>query len=131
MSQENVNAWRELVRAGNERDLDRLLSYMDEDVEWIAARSAMEGAYRGHAGIRAFFADTDESFEVFRLELEETRDLGEQVLAIGMIRVRGTGSGVETEIPMAGIATYRAGKLVRWEDFRDRERALEAAGLQE
>jgi hypothetical protein len=41
------------------------------------------------------------------------------------------GSGVETDFPVAGIATYREGKLVRWEDFRERHLALEAAGLRE
>jgi hypothetical protein len=38
---------------------------------------------------------------------------------------------VETDIPVAGVATYRDGKLTRWEDFRERDRALEAAGLSE
>jgi hypothetical protein len=38
---------------------------------------------------------------------------------------------VETDFPVAGIATYREGKLVRWEDFRERHLALEAVGLRE
>jgi hypothetical protein len=35
------------------------------------------------------------------------------------------------DVPVAGIATYRDGKLSRWEDFRERLAALEAAGLAE
>ncbi len=27
---------------------------------------------------------------------------------------------MDTDYPVAGIATYRDGKLVRWEDFRER-----------
>jgi hypothetical protein len=32
---------------------------------------------------------------------------------------------------MAGIATYRHGKMSRWEDFRERRAALAAVGLAE
>lgn len=129
MSEENLRAFRELVEAGNRGDVDGALRCVAEDVEWIAARSAVQGPYRGHQGIRAFFADNEESFEVFRGELDELRDLGDQVLVFGKVHVRGRGSGVETDIPIAGIATYRDGRLIRWEDFRERNRALEAAGL--
>ena len=126
-----MEAFRRLVDAANSQDLDRALTYIAEDVEWIAARSAVEGHYRGHDGIREFFVDNQENFEVFRPVVDEARDLGDEVLVIGKIHVRGKGSGVETDYPMAGIAAYRDGKLVRWEDFRERERALRAAGLSE
>jgi ketosteroid isomerase-like protein len=131
MSQENVERLRrgaEAIKSGN---LDAVFDEVAEDVEWIAARSAVEGTYRGHAGLRRFMADTAESFEVFEPEWHEVRDLGDQVLAIGAIHIRARGSGVDTEIPAAGIATYRDGKLTRWEDFRERRLALEAAGLSE
>jgi hypothetical protein len=59
------------------------------------------------------------------------RDLGDRVLAFGRFRIRARGTGVDTDFPVAGIATYRDGKLVRWEDFRERRLALEAAGLSE
>ena len=91
----------------------------------------MEGAYHGHAGLRGFLADNQANFEVFRFDLSDVRDLGDRVLAIGTIHIRGRGGGVETDIPVAGVATYRDGKLTRWEDFRERDRALEAAGLSE
>ena len=81
--------------------------------------------------MRRFMADTAESFELFEPEWHELRDLGDRVLAFGTIHIRARGSGVDTEIPSAGIATYEDGKLTRWEDFRDRRLALEAAGLSE
>jgi ketosteroid isomerase-like protein len=90
----------------------------------------VEGGYHGHDGLRKFWADNAENFELFRVEFSELRDLGDRVLAVGTIRIRGK-SGVETDIPTAGIATFRDGKLTRWEDFRDRRRALEAVGLSE
>jgi len=48
-----------------------------------------------------------------------------------VIHIRVRGSALETDIPVAGIFTFKQGKLVRWEDFRERRIAVEAAGLSE
>jgi ketosteroid isomerase-like protein len=81
--------------------------------------------------MRQFLADNAENFELFEPHFEEVRDLGDRVLGIGRFRIRARESGVETAFLVAGIATYREGKLVRWEDFRERHLALKAAGLRE
>lgn len=52
-----------------------------------------------------------------------------RVLAIGTIRTRGRGSGIETVSPAAGIATFRDGKLIHWKDYGSAELAIGAAGL--
>jgi ketosteroid isomerase-like protein len=129
MSAENVRAFERAVEAVNRGDAEAALSIVSDDGVMLAARSPVEGAYRGHDGFRAWFADNAENFEVFQVTMAELRDLGDRVLAIGSIRIRGRGSGVETDIPTAGIASFDDGKLTRWEDFRERSRAIEAAGL--
>jgi ketosteroid isomerase-like protein len=131
MSQKNMRVFEEAGDALSRGDIEGFLRLVDEDVVWIAARSAVEGAYRGHDGLRKFFADNDENFEVFEPDFREVRDLGERILAVGTIHIRARGSTVETDIPVAGIFTFRRGKLVRWEDFRERRLALEAVGLSE
>jgi ketosteroid isomerase-like protein len=131
MSQENVDLFLEGTEAISRGDVDTVLDGASEDVVWIAARSAVEGTYHGHEGLRRFLADNAESFELFEPAFDEVRDLGDRVLAVGTFRIRARGSGVETDFPVAGIATYREGKLVRWEDFRERHLALEAAGLRD
>jgi ketosteroid isomerase-like protein len=131
MSQENVEAFHEGVEALKRGDVDAVLQRMDAEVVWLAARSAVEGAYHGHDGIRTFMADNAENFERFEPDFRDVRDLGDRVLAIGTIHLRGRGSGVDTDVPAAGIATFKEGNLVRWEDFRERHLALEAAGLRE
>jgi limonene-1,2-epoxide hydrolase len=50
------------------------------------------------------------------------------VLAWGSIRVRGRGSGAETEVPTGGLFELREGRISRWQDFGSREQALKAAG---
>jgi ketosteroid isomerase-like protein len=132
MSQENMRLFEQGKDALDRGDMEAFLSLVDEHVVWIAARSAVEGAYHGHDGVRKFFADNEENFEVFEADWREVRDVDdERILAIGRIHLRGRGSTVETDIPVAGIFTFKRGKLVKWEDFRDRAHALQAAGLRE
>ena len=130
MAADNVDLFRRAVRAANEDDEQTLLELFAEDAEVFALRSVTEGPYRGPDGLRAFLADNRESFDLFRLNYEDVRDLGDgRVLAIGTLRIRGKGSGVETDVPSAQVITFRDGRIVHLHDYRDAERALEAAGL--
>jgi len=45
--------------------------------------------------------------------------------------MRAKGSGIETDIPFGGVFEFRDGKIVRWEDFGSKDRALDAVGLKE
>jgi ketosteroid isomerase-like protein len=106
-----------------------LLLYFHPDVEYLPLRSATEGAYRGIAGIERFTADTEEVFETFEPHYE-LLDLGERVLAWGVVHIRARGSGIETDIATASVFDFRDGKIVHWEDFGDKEKALKAVGLE-
>ena len=94
-------------------------------------RSGTEGPYVGHDGMRRFIADTEEMFELFRISYTDVRDLGDRVLAIGSIRMRGRESGVETDVPTAAVVEFRDGLLWRFKDYGNARLALEAAGLRE
>jgi len=132
MSKENVEAYREGIAAINRGDLEAALRLTDPEVTFEPLRAPVEGAYKGHDGIRAWFADTTESFEAFRIDHSEIRDLGDdRVLAIGALHVRGKGSGIETDVPSAAIVTFREGRMAALKDYAEREKALEAAGLSE
>jgi ketosteroid isomerase-like protein len=132
MSQENV----EVVRRGFD-EMNRvgisnvnLLLYFHPDVEYLPLRSATEGAYRGIAGIERFTTDTEEVFEKFEPHYEFL-DLGERVLAWGVVHIRARGSGIETDIAGGSVFDFRDGKIVRWEGFGSKEKAVEALGLRE
>jgi limonene-1,2-epoxide hydrolase len=100
------------------------------DLEFLPRRAGTEGAFRGLAGLESFIADTLEVFEKFEMH-HEFADLGERVIAWGHIHLRARGSGIETDIETGGIFDFRDGKIIRWEDFGSKEKALEAAGLAE
>ena len=130
MSHANVELFHRVNAAINRGDVEYVVRNSTEDVVIIAARSAVEGPFVGHEGLRKFFADNAANFELFQPHYSDVRDLGnDRVLAIGTIHIRGRGGGVETDIPVAGIATSRDGKLSRWQDFRERRLALNAVGL--
>jgi ketosteroid isomerase-like protein len=131
MSQENLETFRRGAEAIQRGDVEAVLRLTHPDVVFEPLRAATEGAFVGRAGVRRFLADTAETFELFRPAYADIRDLGDRVLAVGSIRVRGRGSGVETDIPTAGIAEYRDGLLWRWKDYGEARLALEAAGLRE
>jgi ketosteroid isomerase-like protein len=65
----------------------------------------------------------------FRIEAEEFLDGGDLVVVLIRWRGRGKGSGVEVEAEGAHVWELRDGKAVRYDIYRDREQALEAAGL--
>jgi len=132
MSQENVEVSLRIERAVNGGDVACVIHHTNEDCVLIVGRSAVEGHYVGHEGVRRLFADTAENFELFELRADDVRAVGQdRVLMAGIVHLRGRGGGVEMDIPYAGVTTFRDGKMSRWEDFRDRRLALEAVGLAE
>jgi len=130
MSREKVELVREMQDGWNRGETAVRRDVWHPDVEFVPLRSATEGGYRGLSGVEAFVKDTLAVFEIFEMNYEYA-DLGERVLAWGTIHLRARGSGLETDIETGGLFDFRDGKIVRWEDFGAKERALEAAGLRE
>jgi ketosteroid isomerase-like protein len=81
--------------------------------------------------VRALFADFTEHFDSWRIYCEDIRDLGDRVLALGIVRATGKESGAETELPFTVVARIKDGLVTDYTDYGDRDQALEAAGLRE
>ena len=129
MSQDNVALlWR--LDQGELSQLSEMeiRSFFHPDVEFLPLRAATEGPYHGITGIERFIADNETVFEKFEPHWEYL-DLDQRVVAWGTIRVRARQSGIDTDIPVGGIVEFRDGKIVRWQAFDSKEKALEAAGL--
>ena len=131
MSAENVRGFLAIAAAANRGDVDGVLRLTDPEIDLVPLRAPVQGSYSGHEGIRQFMADNEETFETFEVDYPDVRDLGDQVLALGTLRIRGKGSGAETEVPSTILCTFRDGLAVRFKDYGDRAQALEAAGLSE
>ena len=131
MSEENVNRFLELTEAFNRGDVERWLGTFHPDAVFEPQVAALEGDYVGHDGMRRFFADITQMLEMFEADYPDVRDLGERVLALGTWRSIGKGSGIESELPLAIVASFRDGLCSHLRDYGERAQALEAAGVLE
>jgi ketosteroid isomerase-like protein len=133
MSEENVEATRQLIQAFNRRDLAAMTERFDPEVEWTpGGPAAVERAvYRGREEVSDGFAATWETWEVFKLEEHEARDLGDSILWLGRAQLKGSASHVELDQEFAIGFLMDGGKIVRIDGFRTWREALEAAGLSE
>jgi ketosteroid isomerase-like protein len=128
MSQENIDAFRRGTEAISRGETVDIPALVHPEAVFEPLRSGTEGAFIGHDGMRRFIEDTEEMFEIFEINYTDLRDLGDRVLAIGTIRMRSRGSGIEADVPSAAVVEYRDGLLWRYKDYGDVRAALSAAG---
>jgi ketosteroid isomerase-like protein len=122
---------RLLFAVFNERDWDRIPDVFDPEVEWHPAAEDPDPNPRfGHAGVRRFGEMWLEVLPDIRLEPEEVREAGDKLLVLNHYRAHGAGSGAEVEDRVFQVLTLRAGRILRVDEFYEREdaeRCLEAA----
>jgi hypothetical protein len=130
MSQDDVDRSLRVIEAVNERDLDAYLELMDDDVEAISRLAPLEGAYRGHNGIRTWWDNVLGTWPDFRIEIVDARALGDGA-TIGEMRMHGVGagSGIPSDWTVFLPGRWRAGKCVWWGSFATKAEALEALGV--
>jgi ketosteroid isomerase-like protein len=132
MSQENVDGFRKAIAGYNRRDIEAMLEITHPEAEWYPFTAQVEGddAYHGHEGLRQWWANVDATFEELEATVEEVRDLGDAVLALGHLRARFR-SGVTLDTEIAWLIRYRDGLAVWGHAYQSHADALEAAGLRE
>jgi ketosteroid isomerase-like protein len=134
MSQENVEVVRRMAEAFSDGGLDAIAELWDPDIDWRAAEGAIDdvGEMHGPVAVRRYVQDWIDTFDDFRVVVEELRDVGDdRVLAIQRLKGRAKLSGTETEIRFAVVTTVRDGKVVRGREYLSVDDALEAVGLRE
>lgn len=133
MSQENVEIVRRGIEAWNEHDAERWLSYAAPEIEWMpAGPAAVESTvYRGHEEVGKGFASVWQTWELFEFVESEVRDLGDDVLWLGRVRMRGAASQVDLDQEFAIHSRLRRGKVVSFRAFLAWGDALDAGGLSE
>jgi hypothetical protein len=101
MSLENVEIVQRSMEAINRGDVEAAVSFTDSDGELHSAIiGGIEGnVYRGHDGLRRWYADVMETFEELSTEFTEYRDLGDRIVGVGHIHARGRGSGAGDRLP--------------------------------
>ena len=130
MSQENVEAIYRAYDAIRHRDKEALVREMHPEVEGRLYTMQVDGnTYRGHAGMRQFIDDMLGVFPDWEPEILRAIDYGDTVLLEVKAAAHGARSGIALENTTWQVVQVRNGKVFRFQGYRTREEALEAAGL--
>jgi ketosteroid isomerase-like protein len=114
----------EAFRAGG---VERALEFIHPEFEAVVGPdlSAEPDVYRGHDGVRRYFASFEGIDDVRMTPLEYIPD-GERVLVETVVTGRGASSGIEVEQHVVQAWRFRDGKAVRVDAFADLQSAREA-----
>jgi hypothetical protein len=97
-----------------------------------AGPAAVEGVvYRGYDEMAKGFESVWQTWEEFRFVESEVRDLGESVLWLGRVKMKGAASRVELDQEFAVRFVPRDGKFVTVQAFLAWREALNAVGPEE
>jgi len=131
MSQENVEIVERMYAAFASGEAATALSYFDPEVAVDATHRVDGRVGRGYEELGAILAEWMSTWDEWRQEVEEIRDLDDSVLVIETQRGLGKGSGAEWEGRFGMLYEMRRGKITRWTIFDDPRKALDAVGLSE
>jgi ketosteroid isomerase-like protein len=106
---------RTLFTTFGTRDIATALPLVDDGIEFwpkiIMAFVGREEPYRGHQGIREYFADLDRIFDEVAIEVDSVRTVSGGAAVFGT--TRGTPVGGEPiEVPLMVFARLREGRVV-------------------
>jgi ketosteroid isomerase-like protein len=133
MSEENVEiVWRSYA-AYDSGGFDAVAEFWHPDIEWRGVEGYIDdvGVIRGPDGMRQYYGQWAETFDAFRIQIEELIDAGDQVVAVLRSVGRMKDSDAEIDIRYAAVVSIRDGKIAGGREYATREQALEAAGLSE
>jgi ketosteroid isomerase-like protein len=89
----------------------------------------MPSVYRGHTGLREWFAELREAWEILDHTPLEVVDAGDVIAFLCKIRLRGRTSGIELDSRLGQVFWIEGGLIVRERDFSDWDEALRALGV--
>ena len=109
----------------NSGDIDTLVGLCDQDFRLdMSDRIFNPAVYQGHDGIRRFYAEVQDVWEVYIWEPEQLIEAGSDVVALLRSTGRGRESGAEVERETAIVWSQRERRLTGLRFYRNRDEAL-------
>ena len=130
-SQENmkvVEAFFDAYNARNSEAMDRLL-HPDAEITTISARRGLPDHWR-QGTTQRYFEQLDEAWTGLRIEVEDYRDVGDRVVALGTLRGAGMYSHIEVVSEFATVFVVKNSQILVVDSYDDWNAGLEAAGLE-
>jgi ketosteroid isomerase-like protein len=117
VTERNLRTVIDGYEAFNRGDFTSSMANWHPEVEWHVLGTLPDaGVYRGRDQILRFFAMWRETFEGFHIEVEDTLDAGDRVVALIAVSGSGRGSGAWVRTPThAQIWTFADGVVTRVE----------------
>jgi len=113
-------------------DFEAAFAAHHPSTEWCtAADEPDQQTYRGITGLRTFVGSLTDTWEGrFEqvMEFEAFIDCGEWVVVPWSAQLRGKGSGISVQVKETYAVRVQGGKIVRVEEYRSSDEALEAIG---
>jgi ketosteroid isomerase-like protein len=128
MSEENVEVVRRMYEAFHGGDGEGALAFFDQDVVVEPHGRVDAGIGRGQEALNRIITTWVGTFDEWREEIDDVRDLGDQVFVAATQRGRGKGSGVEIETHYASSMRYRATRSPVWTCIWTRRRPSKPPG---
>ena len=130
MSEGNVEAVQGIYQGWSHGDFRASIDVLDPLCLLVLGPEFPDaGVYLGIDRVRVYTRGFLEPWSRIAIEAEQITPAGDSVV----VAVRQTGigaeSGVATELRYFQVWTFRGGRAIRLENFRERTQALEAAGL--
>ncbi len=124
---------RSMLETLNERGVEAAMDQIHPDFEGVTPPelSPEPDTYRGHEGIRRYFAGFEGVMDEVRWEADELVEAPDDRVVAGIrLLTRSVTTGLELELPVWQVCTVRDGKVLRIDGFAKREDALRAAGIE-
>jgi ketosteroid isomerase-like protein len=127
----NVEVVSRLLEAFSRRDADAMVELIDPDMLFEPAPTPARPyrTYVGHAGMRQYLKDLDDTWARLDVTVLEYRHAGSYVLVFGRIYAASRGSVADD--PATFVWRLEDGLVVWGKVFRNREEALETVGISE
>ena len=130
MSGNHVDTVRAIYERWEEGDFSASEDLLDPLVLFVMGEGLPDtGAYLGTEALAGYMQHFLEPWTRITIEAEEIDGAGDSVFAAVVQRGTGSGSGAATELRYFHVWTFRGGKIIRLETFRDRAEARALAGL--
>jgi ketosteroid isomerase-like protein len=130
MVRSSTDIVQQLFDAFNARDLPAALSLLRPEIVFEPVSGAVlnDGEpYRGHAGMRRYFADVQEHWRELTVHPVHLRAAGDAVVALG--HVSGSAAGSLEDAPTTWVFKFNDGLVAHIQVFSDERLARQALGL--
>ena len=126
---DNITIVQRIYKAFGERDIPRVLSFLDAGVEWgepANPHNPSGGTRYGHEGFLNWLKIGQETEEILILEPRQYLANVDTVAVVGYTKCRAKATGKTYDTDFVHVVTFKDGKVTKFREFFDTFAAAEA-----